>query len=109
MRPPIEEVSPTIVFDAAFEGDQSVGSAFDQRRLSLHIPEKWDAPEWDAPLERTANGALSVRLGSSMGFCEASVPSRKDPDAQAASKWVRPIFFGQAATRCGLTLRKSVQ
>ena len=44
MRPPIEEVSPTIVFDAAFEGDQSVGSAFDQRRLSLLIPENETHP-----------------------------------------------------------------
>ena len=42
----IEEVGPTIVFDAAFEGDWSVGSAFDQRHLSLLIPEKWDAPDW---------------------------------------------------------------
>ena len=40
MRPPIGEVGPTVVFNAAFEGDQSVGPAFDQRRLSLLVPEK---------------------------------------------------------------------
>jgi len=51
----------------------------------------------------------SARIGSSMGFCEASVPSRKDPVAQAASKWVRPILFGQAATRRTLQSRKSAQ
>ena len=44
MRPQIGEVGPAVVFNAAFEGDRSVGSAFDQRRLSLLIPEKWDAP-----------------------------------------------------------------
>ena len=44
MRPLIEEVAPMIVFETEFEGDQSVGPAFDQRRLSLLIPEKWDAP-----------------------------------------------------------------
>ena len=31
MRPPIGEVGPTVVFDAAFEGGQSVCPAFDQR------------------------------------------------------------------------------
>ena len=45
MRPPIGEVGPTAVFNAAFEGDQSVGPAFDRRRLSLLVPEKWDAPQ----------------------------------------------------------------
>ena len=35
---PIKKFSHTIVFDAAFEGDQSVGPTFDQLRLSLHIP-----------------------------------------------------------------------
>ncbi len=44
MRPPIGEVGPTVVFNAAFEGDQSVGPAFDQRRFSLLVPEKWTAP-----------------------------------------------------------------
>ena len=43
MRPPFGEVGPTVVFNAAFEGDQSVGPAFDQRRRSLHVPETWDA------------------------------------------------------------------
>ena len=32
-RPPIRTFDPAIVFDAAFEGDQSVGPAFDRRRL----------------------------------------------------------------------------
>ena len=45
MRPPIGEVGPTVVFNAAFDGDQSVGPAFDQRRLSLLVPETWDAPQ----------------------------------------------------------------
>ena len=44
MRSLIEEVGPTIVFFAAFESDQSVGPAFDQRCLSLPILEKWDVP-----------------------------------------------------------------
>ena len=50
---------------------------------------------------------FSPRIGSPIGFCEARARSRKDPDAQAASKWVRPIFFVQAAARCGLQLRKA--
>ena len=45
MRPPIGEVGPTAVFNAAFEGDQSVGPAFNRRRLSLLVPETWDAPQ----------------------------------------------------------------
>ncbi len=36
MRPPIEEVGPTVAFDAAFEGGRSVGPAFDQR-LPRHL------------------------------------------------------------------------
>ena len=45
MRPAIGEVGPTVVFNAAFEGDQSVGPAFDRRRLSLLVPETWDASQ----------------------------------------------------------------
>ena len=36
--PPIKKFSPAIIFDAAFEGGQSVGPAFDQLRLSLLTP-----------------------------------------------------------------------
>ena len=42
-NPPIKEFSPTIVFDAAFEGGQSVGPASDQQSLSLLI-QKWNPP-----------------------------------------------------------------
>ena len=44
MRPPIGEAGPTVVFSSAFEGDQSVGPAFDRRRLSLLVPETWRTP-----------------------------------------------------------------
>ena len=57
MRSIIEEVGPTIVFFAAFESDQSVGPAFDQRCLSLPILEKWDAPR---------------RIGRNMRFYDAA-------------------------------------
>ena len=42
-NPPIKEFSPTNVFDAAFEGGQSVGTASDQQSLSLLI-QKWNPP-----------------------------------------------------------------
>ena len=35
--PPIQEFGPTIVFNAAFDGEQSVGSAVGQRHLDLPI------------------------------------------------------------------------
>ena len=36
----IAEVGPKIAFDAAFDGKQSVGVGFDQRRLALSNPKK---------------------------------------------------------------------
>ena len=36
-NPPIKKFSPTIIFDAAFEGGQNVGPALDQRRLSPRL------------------------------------------------------------------------
>ena len=41
---PIKEFSPTIVFDAAFEGGQSVGPASDRQSLSLLIQKMEPAP-----------------------------------------------------------------
>ena len=38
-NPPIEEVDPTIVFDRAFDSEQSVGPDFDQRRIAFINPE----------------------------------------------------------------------
>ena len=42
--PPIKKFSPTIIFDAAFEGGHSGGPAFDQRRLSLLTPKNGTHP-----------------------------------------------------------------
>ena len=36
---PIEEVSPTIVFDRAFGGEQALAADFDQRRIAFINPE----------------------------------------------------------------------
>ena len=38
-NPPIEEVDPTIVFDRAFDSEQSVGPDFDQQPLAFINPE----------------------------------------------------------------------
>ena len=35
-NPPLKEVGPTIVFDEAVDGEHSVASAFDQRRIAPH-------------------------------------------------------------------------
>ena len=63
MRPPIGEVGPTVVFNAAFEGDQSVDPAFDQRRLSLLILEKWDRTPSQAAAAHTFVGRTETSLG----------------------------------------------
>ena len=42
--PSIKDFGPTIVSDAAIDGQQCVGPAFDQRRLSLLIPKMGRIP-----------------------------------------------------------------
>ena len=56
-NPPIKKFSPTVAFDAAFEGGQSVGPAFDQRHLSFLIPKYGTHPIRTLPII-AATGAI---------------------------------------------------
>ena len=43
--PPVEAVGPAFDFEAASDGEQSVGSAFDPRHFSILIPKNGTHPE----------------------------------------------------------------
>ena len=70
-----------IVFEAAFDGGQGVGAGF--RPAASRPAERNGMRPWS--IRRKERCPLSL-IEFSTGFCEGSKPSRKYPDAQAASK-----------------------
>ena len=63
----IEEIGPTTVFDAAFDGEQRIGNRFDQRRLALLNPKNGMHSQWFgvSTLSFMNSGSIQIRLGRS--------------------------------------------
>ena len=79
MRPPIEEVGPTVVCDAAFEGGQSVGPAFDQRLpqyFTWHLIERRRRFSVESGFRDTRQPSLKAGARSATGRGEGLNPLR---------------------------------
>ena len=86
-NPPIRTFSPTIVFDAAFEGDLSGSPAFDRRRLPLLIARR------DAPVFGRISGGIRhaehYRIAASAGIR----PHRTDPGGRKSKDDTPALLF----------------